>query len=327
MLTVSVIIPTYNRHKQLLHTLKALAIQDYFMDLIEVIVVDDGSSPPLEGIVNQDWPFNIHVEIQNHQGGTNAKNNGARLASGKVLFFLDDDIEVSPNCISSLSELHNTCNDVIVSGNLISTSTNKNSPFGRIYSQNHQRDKKKQRVTNINYLDTLGGFFTIKKDHFFDLGELSGVGSGWPNWEDVIFSYKAYQKGFEFLRCWYATGYHYDHSLSNISTYVRRWERASKSAVLMFHKYPDLQSQMPMFADKTPVDWDQDSPSLVIRKCARTVVSTPPITYLMEVLASAFERCYPAPRLLRPLYRWITGSYMYRGYRQGLRVYGRLGSE
>jgi len=31
--------------------------------------------------------------------------------------------------------------------------------------------------------------------------------------------------------------------------------------------------------------------------------------------------------LLRPLYRWITGSYMYRGFRRGLRAYGRLGSE
>jgi len=327
MLSVSVIIPTYNRHKQLLHTLKALTLQDYFMDLIEVIIIDDGSSSPLEGIVDQDWPFNICVEIQNHQGGTNAKNNGARLASGKVLFFLDDDIEVSPNYISSLVELHNTYNDVIVSGNLMPTSTNKFSPFGRIYSQNHQQDKQKQRVTNIDYLEILGGFFTIKKDHFFDLGELSGVGSGWPNWEDVIFSYNAYQNGFEFLRCWYATGYHYDHSLSNISTYVRRWERASKSAVLMFRKYPDLQSQIPMFADKTPIDWGHDSPSLVIRKGARTVVSTPTITYLMEAMASAFERWYPSPKLLHPLYRWITGSYMYRGFRQGLRAYGNFRSE
>ena len=42
----------------------------------------------------------------------------------------------------------------------------------------------------------------------------------------------------------------------------------------------------------------------------------------MERLVHLLERVAPRPALLRPLYRWTISSYIYRGYRQGLRKYG-----
>jgi len=46
----SIIVPTYNRPRQLADCLAALARLDYARDRFEVVVVDDGSSTPLEGV-------------------------------------------------------------------------------------------------------------------------------------------------------------------------------------------------------------------------------------------------------------------------------------
>ena len=46
--TVSVVIPAYNAEKTLDLTLASLAAQDYPDELLEVIVVDDGSAVPYE---------------------------------------------------------------------------------------------------------------------------------------------------------------------------------------------------------------------------------------------------------------------------------------
>jgi glycosyltransferase involved in cell wall biosynthesis len=44
MPAVSIIIPTYNRKKLLMYTLDSILKQSISLDLIQVIVVDDGSS-------------------------------------------------------------------------------------------------------------------------------------------------------------------------------------------------------------------------------------------------------------------------------------------
>ncbi|MEV4889557.1 glycosyltransferase, partial [Nonomuraea sp. NPDC055795] len=46
-LTVTVVIPAHDRQETLDLTLAALAAQSYPADLLDVIVVDDGSAPPL----------------------------------------------------------------------------------------------------------------------------------------------------------------------------------------------------------------------------------------------------------------------------------------
>jgi len=77
-----------------------------------------------------------------------------------------------------------------------------------------------------------------------------------------------------------------------------------------------------MYEDKTPIAWHSDPPRLIVRKLARMAASTRPSVWAMEHLVRLLEHSYPSPTLLRPLYRWIIGAYIYQGYRQGLREYG-----
>ena len=82
---------------------------------------------------------------------------------------------------------------------------------------------------------------------------------------------------------------------------------------------PFLRSQLPMFRDSLPISFTQDPPGLIARKLARRVASTRLALGWLEMLAAAVEKCCPSPHLLRPLYRWILGGHIYRGYQAGTR--------
>lgn len=91
--TVSVCIPCRNPSHNLERTLDALALQTYPLDLVEVVVADDGSDEPL--VLPDRWPFPVRVvrlEPQPGFGAGRARNAAARAATGEVLVLLDADV-------------------------------------------------------------------------------------------------------------------------------------------------------------------------------------------------------------------------------------------
>jgi GT2 family glycosyltransferase len=110
----SVIVPTYNRPRQLEACLSALAALRYAFDRFEVIVVDDGSVEPVGTVValflNR---LNVSVVRQENAGPAAARNRGVENARGAWLAFTDDDclpnadwlqtlacrLEKWPNCV------------------------------------------------------------------------------------------------------------------------------------------------------------------------------------------------------------------------------------
>jgi len=90
--TVSVCIPARNA-AGLRRTLAALGAQTYPADLMEVVVADDGSDPPLD--LGDGWPFRLHVLRSapvDGFGAGRARNLAARAAGGQILMFLDADV-------------------------------------------------------------------------------------------------------------------------------------------------------------------------------------------------------------------------------------------
>lgn len=66
----------------------------------EVIIVDDGSNPPIQTPV---WADRIRVrEGGKHRGSSHAKNEGAKLGAGHYLVFADAEILVAPDTLESL---------------------------------------------------------------------------------------------------------------------------------------------------------------------------------------------------------------------------------
>ncbi len=94
----SVIIPTWNRPELLATAIGSVLDQD-FSDW-ELIVVDDGSEPPVEEVVNRFPDTRIHYNYQQNQGLGATRQRGAEMASGILLCYLDDDDYLLPNHLS-----------------------------------------------------------------------------------------------------------------------------------------------------------------------------------------------------------------------------------
>lgn len=94
-MTVSVVIPTYNRSTLLRRAVDSVLAQTY--DDLEVIVVDDASSDDTPSVMQQYDDDRIsYVRLEKNGGGAHARNVGINEASGEFVAFLDDDDEWHP---------------------------------------------------------------------------------------------------------------------------------------------------------------------------------------------------------------------------------------
>ena len=96
MLMLSVIVPVYNQVEELSRCLSALSASQY--DDFEVIVVDDGSTVPIEPLVVERG-FN-YLRIDGPGGPARARNRGAKKAQGRYLVFIDADVCVHPDTLA-----------------------------------------------------------------------------------------------------------------------------------------------------------------------------------------------------------------------------------
>lgn len=90
-LSVSVVVPAYNYHRTLPYVLAGLAAQSYPAHLLEVVVVDDQSTPPLE--LPEVRPDNTRIlRVEAGWGRANACHLGATASDGDVLHWYDADM-------------------------------------------------------------------------------------------------------------------------------------------------------------------------------------------------------------------------------------------
>ncbi len=103
MTEISVIIPTHNRRDSLRRTLAALAHQQYPTDRFEVIVsIDDSTDGTVEMLAEGTFPYTLRtVRSDGARGAAAARNFGAAAAQGRLLVFVDDDIEASPSLLAA----------------------------------------------------------------------------------------------------------------------------------------------------------------------------------------------------------------------------------
>lgn len=98
MPTISICIPSKNRPVDIVRCLASIERQTERP--AEIILVDQSDTayavPKVEGLV--------HIYEPGLSGSAAAKNVGVRASSGEVVLFLDDDVELLPTCIQSLSE-------------------------------------------------------------------------------------------------------------------------------------------------------------------------------------------------------------------------------
>ncbi len=100
---ISVIIPLYNKEKQISATLQSVFLQTY--QDYEIIIVDDGSTDQSAEIVKKINDQRIKLIHQKNSGVSAARNRGVKSARGEWLAFLDADDEWMPEYLHTQVEL------------------------------------------------------------------------------------------------------------------------------------------------------------------------------------------------------------------------------
>ncbi len=115
-LSVTVVIPYYETLEALKLTLAGLERQTYPRELFNVVIVDDGSTTPL--VVGEETPLSLQVVHQENQGfgAARARNNGAQVASGEILVFLDCDMVPEADWLRFHARWHHAACDVLTLG-------------------------------------------------------------------------------------------------------------------------------------------------------------------------------------------------------------------
>jgi len=96
---VSVIVTTYNYGEFIKQCLNSVRSQDYPLDLIEIIVVDDGSTDNTSEVLSS-FGDRIHAIHQENAGQAAAINRAMEIAKGQIIALLDADDEWYPNKLS-----------------------------------------------------------------------------------------------------------------------------------------------------------------------------------------------------------------------------------
>ena len=228
---VSIVIPVYNRKEILGKTLAGILHQTYPLDLIEVIIADDGSSDNPDELVKKFSPyFEIKYVGQEDKGFRAAavRNLGVSVSSHNNLIFLDCDMLPLPNLVESMMKWLHVSRNVILIGHRRFVSTDDFSieqcidsiapliDLPDINSENQIVQKGSKGVTvdwrekiysETNQLKSAGshvfrtfcsGNVGFSKEVWDRLG---GFDEDFNNWggEDTEFGFRAYNQGYWFV--------------------------------------------------------------------------------------------------------------------------------
>jgi mycofactocin glycosyltransferase len=107
--SVSIVIPSYNRAKELERCLRSLFALDYSANCLEIIVVDDASTDETSGFLQrlgqEAATHDLAVQLLQHQkqqGVGIARNSGAEAAQYDLIAYIDSDCVASPNWLREL---------------------------------------------------------------------------------------------------------------------------------------------------------------------------------------------------------------------------------
>ena len=104
----SIIIPVYNKEKDLPHCIESVLMQD-FPDW-EIVIVNDGSADKSSDVAKEfakrDERITV-VDKEQNEGTHRARKSGVQKAKGKYLLFLDPDDKISINALSEISKAIN----------------------------------------------------------------------------------------------------------------------------------------------------------------------------------------------------------------------------
>ena len=162
MIAISVVIPTRNRADLLRKTLESLVIQHFNKNKFEVIVCDNNSSDHTAEVVDHykvlfpNFKYYKVLKVGLHEG----RHKGLVESTSQILTYIDDDVEVYPNWLTTIYNVFKTKHDVVLLGGKNIPKFESDPPFWL-----------KQMWNNLNS----GGHQILGELSLIDLGNKEGI--------------------------------------------------------------------------------------------------------------------------------------------------------
>jgi GT2 family glycosyltransferase len=322
--TASVIVPTYDRPAALARTLAALRAMDVPQDQLEILVVDSG--PLAGGSEHVAEAHSARYSRRPDDGVSAARNQGASLASGELLLFVDDDIVVAPDNLRRHQAIHREHERCLVSGHWEFDPELRRrldqTPLGRFrlsYEDLYNRPAgvhSDHRTGQVHPRSLAASNLSVRADVFRSLGgfdERFPVGA-----EDQDLTWRAARDGCLLVYDFGITVIHNDQH-ADLAALCRRMERGAMGTVYFSRKNPEAPAAE-MLTLNGPVQRG-DSARAIARKLSRDVLSRGAPLAIAHRVVGLVERVRPNGGWpLEFLYRAVGGLHVFRGVRRALRL-------
>jgi glycosyltransferase involved in cell wall biosynthesis len=312
---VSIIIPTRNRLEKLRQTVERLRLQDFPNQDYEIVVVDDGSNPPVK--FEKDFSVSPKVSIVRLEGVERsiARNTGAREATGELLIFVDDDVSVKENFVELHWKAHQEFSDALVIGKILLPEDSQNTPFGRFRQRLEQDGIPSQRglIAEKNFCTAQN--MAIAKDNFF---AIKGFDENIVSSEDQEFALRHTAKNRPIVFLPEALGIHCDNAL-DIRGYCRRNEWGSRLMLPFYERYPDFPHNIERERINGLTKWGKEPFQHSLRKSIKSLIASKISVGILFKMADVLEKIAANSLALDKTYRLLLGAHIFRGYRTAMK--------
>ena len=222
-ITISVVLPTYNRRARLERALNALERQTLPSERFEVIVVDDGSTDDTAAWLSRanHGKLAIVAVRQENGGPARARNTGVGKARGELILFIDDDVEATPELLAEHVRSHEAEPNAVVIGPLASLD-HYAQPW--VAWEQAKLELQYQAMLRGDWAPTFRQFWTgnasVARQAILDAG---GFDSSFLRAEDIELGRRLHERGLVFRFNPRARGLHH------AERSLRAWEAMHKS--------------------------------------------------------------------------------------------------
>ena len=182
--SVSVIVPVYNGERTIAKCLDSLVQQEYPASLLDIIVVENGSTDRTREIVEKYPVKQVQCE---RKGPAFARNFGVKVSQAKIIAFTDADCIADPHWLSELIIPYEADETIGGCGGRIEAAIDRNSSFEEIFCQ-------KRNILN-NYVsgdhEFLPHLYTANASYRRDVfDQVNGFNANLLTAEDVDLSWR-----------------------------------------------------------------------------------------------------------------------------------------